>query len=308
MEMKYYSLNVAYQNFKTDNKGLVRIKHIPMLLEKVGIPYDKSRYDSKQWDLRGEFMLRTTRELDEIAEKIRTDHDDDIGKAEDPFYALPKWMETEFKPSEIMLFKHHFKSIDVDGGGDIDEHELQLLTESLGARITLEESKALIEVMDLDGGGTVSFDEFMMLMYKIQNNVIDLEGNLLAKSMIAAKAQLFIFEEIEANMANPVPGSKVINYGGEPVTCQILIEGPVGSLYEGSNMKLVVRFLDGYPLSTSRGILRDKAVSRELSYPIRWSRIPASPEVSLGQQLEHPQNCRAYHRVAHYTRYQSRAC
>ena len=247
LEMKYYGLNVAYQNYKIDNKGVVRLKHVPMLMEKVGIPYDKSRYDSKQWDLRGEFMLRTTRELDEIAEKIRTDHDDDIGREEDPLYALPKWMETEFKPSEIMLFKHHFKSIDVDGGGDIDEHELQLLTESLGARISLQESIALIEVMDLDGGGTVSFDEFMMLMYKIQNNVIDLEGNLLAKSMIAAKAQLFIFEEIEENMVNPVPGSKVLNYGGEPVTCQILIEGPAGSLYEGSNMKLVVRFLDGYP-------------------------------------------------------------
>ncbi len=39
------------------------------------------------------------------------------------------------------------------------------LTESLGAKVTLEESIALIEIMDLDGGGTVSFDEFMMLMY-----------------------------------------------------------------------------------------------------------------------------------------------
>ena len=101
-------------------------------------------------------------------------------------------MENEFKPSEIM-FKHHFMSIDADGGGEIDEEELMTLTESLGAKVTLDEAKALIEVMDLDGGGTVSFDEFMMLMYKIQNNVIDLEGNLLA-SMIAAKSQLAIFE------------------------------------------------------------------------------------------------------------------
>lgn len=245
--MDYYALNLAYQHLKAKLNGFVRLKHVPQLMEDARMPYDKSRYPSKEWDLRGEFVLHHMKELEKVASAIRTDHDDDIGADEDPLYSLPKWMENEFKPSEIMLFKHHFMSIDADGGGEIDEEELQALTESLGARVSMDEAKALIEVMDLDGGGTVSFDEFMMLMYKIQNNVIDLEGNLLAKSMVAAKSQLAIFEEIEDNMSNPTPGTKVLHYGGQPLVCDILIEGPEGSLYEGSNMQLRIVFNDGYP-------------------------------------------------------------
>lgn len=245
--MDYYALNLAYQHLKAKLHGFVRLKHVPQLMENARMPYDKSRYPSKEWDLRGEFVLHHMKDLEKVATAIRTDHDEDIGADVDPLYALPKWMENEFKPSEIMLFKHHFMSIDADGGGEIDEEELMTLTESLGARVTMDEAKALIEVMDLDGGGTVSFDEFMMLMYKIQNNVIDLEGNLLAKSMMAAKSQLAIFEEIEDNMSNPTPGTKVLHYGGQPLVCDILIHGPEGSLYEGSNVQLRIVFHDGYP-------------------------------------------------------------
>jgi ubiquitin-conjugating enzyme E2 N len=248
LEMIYYALNVTFMNFCQEHKGNCRLKNIPELMEIAKIPYDKSRLDSKEWDLRGENLIANTTELDIIAGKIRTDwdkdEDDDIATG---LYALPDWMKNEFKKSEIMLFKHHFMDVDVDEGGSIDEEELQLLTETLGARVSLEEAKDLIETMDLDGGGTVSFDEFMMLMYKIQNGVIDLEGNLLAKSMVAAKSQLAIFEEIEANMADPIPGVEIKSYGGTPVACDMVLTGPEGSAYEGGNYHVRVVFLDGYP-------------------------------------------------------------
>jgi ubiquitin-conjugating enzyme E2 D/E len=242
-----YALGLAYQHLRAKLQGFVRLKHVPQLMETAKLPYDKSRYPSKEWDLRGEFVMHSQKDMEAVAQKIRTDKDDDRKGDEDTMYALPKWMENEFKPSEIMLFKHQFMSIDVDGGGELDEEELQTLTESLGARVSIEEARGLIEAMDLDGGGTVSFDEFMMLMYKIQNNVIDLEGNMLAKSMVAAKSQLGIFEEIEENLSNPTAGTKIMHYGGQPVCCDILIEGPEGSLYEGSNMQLRIVFQDGYP-------------------------------------------------------------
>ena len=35
-------------------------------------------------------------------------------------FRLPKWLKNEFSISEIKLFIHHFKTIDIDGGGTID--------------------------------------------------------------------------------------------------------------------------------------------------------------------------------------------
>ena len=242
-----HALKISYVTFKLKQHGNLRLKHVPKVMEMASIPYDKSRYPSVEWDLRGELLVPTMDQCILIANMIRTDLDAHVSSETDPKYQLPRWMENEFKPSEIMLFKHHFKSIDVDGGGELDEEELQLLTESLGSKVTIEEAVEMIAVMDLDGGGTVSFDEFMMLMYKIQNGVIDLGDNLLAKSMMAAKGQIGIFEEIEENMSNPVPGTVVEHYGGSPVNCDFKITGPEGSPYEGGNFLLRVTFLDGYP-------------------------------------------------------------
>jgi ubiquitin-conjugating enzyme E2 N len=242
-----HALKVAYITHRLKLHGNLRLKHIPDIMEHAQIPYDKSRYPSSEWELKGEVLISSIDECLLVSNMIRTDLDEKVSNETDPKYKLPLWMEDEFKPSEIMLFKHHFKSIDIDGGGELDEEELQTLTESLGSRVTIEEAKDLIAIMDLDGGGTVSFDEFMMLMYKIQNGVIDLGDNLLAKSMVAAKSQITIFEEIEENMSNPVPGSKVINYGGSPVDCDFVINGPKGSPYEGGNFKLRITLLDGYP-------------------------------------------------------------
>jgi len=242
-----HSLKVAYVAFKLKQHGNLRLKHVPEVMQIAMVPYDKSRYPSNLWDMRGEFLLATVDECLTVANQIRTDLDEHVSEETDPKFQLPAWMENEFKRSEVMLFKHHFKSIDTDGGGEIDEEELQNLTASLGSKVTIEEAVDLIKVMDLDGGGTVSFDEFMMLMYKIQNGVIDLGKNLLAKSMMAAKEQIGIFEEIEEIMRDPVPGSKVLHYGGQPVHCDVQLSGPVGSPYEGGNFVMRVIFNDGYP-------------------------------------------------------------
>jgi len=242
-----HSLKVAYVTFKLKQHGNLRLKHVPTVMEMAQVPYDKSRYPSNEWDMRGEFLIPTVEECLSVANAIRTDLDGHVSEETDPKFILPAWMENEFKRSEIMLFKHHFKSIDVDGGGEIDEEELQSLTASLGSKVTIEEAIDLIKVMDLDGGGTVSFNEFMMLMYKIQNGVIDLGKNMLARSMMAAKGQVYIFEEIEENIRDPVPGSKVLHYGGQPVHCDVQLAGPPGSPYEGGHFVMRVTFNDGYP-------------------------------------------------------------
>jgi len=240
-------MQVVYTHYKMTRFGNVRLKHVPMMMEEGRIPYDKSRLPSQQWDLHGEFLIKTIFELEEIVDKIRTDKDEERLKAVDDLYVLPSWMESEFKPSEIMLFKHHFSTVDVEKQGCVNIYGLQRLTEQLGAQVTMEQSQELMDFVDLDGGGTMDFYEFMMLMYKVQNGVINLTGNTLAQAMVEAKSQLLIFEEIDSVKKNPPPLCKVVDYGGTPVACDFSIQGPPDSLYQGGNFLLRVIFQDGYP-------------------------------------------------------------
>jgi len=242
-----HSLLVAYVRYKLEHKGTVRIKHICEIMDEVLIPYDKSRIPSSEWTIRGELLLTSPKELQSLCERIRTDKDYERNKAKDDIYALPRWMENEFSSSEIMLFKHQFRSIDVDGGGQMDADELVALTAQMGNQVTDEQAQGLIDLMDMDGSGTVDFSEFMMLLYKIQNGVIDLEGNMLAQAMVEAKTQLSIFEEIEELHRDPPPYGHVVNYGGNPVQCDIAITGPENTLYEGGTFRLRVILLNGYP-------------------------------------------------------------
>ena len=192
-------------------------------------------------------LLTSPKELQSLCERIRTDKDYERNKAKDDIYKLPRWMETEFSQSEIMLFKRLFSAIDCDGGGELDADELIALTAQMGNQVTEEQAKDLIGLMDLDGSGTVDFGEFMMLLYKIQNGVIDLEGNMLAQAMVEAKTQLSIFDEIEELHRNPPPYGQMVNYGGNPVQCDIAITGPENTLYEGGTYRLRVILLNGYP-------------------------------------------------------------
>lgn len=249
-EPEVHSLHVAWIRYKLEHSGTVRIKHICTLMDEVKIPYSKSRIPSSEWTIRGELLLTSPVEVQNLCERIRTDKDYERNKAVDDIYALPRWMESEFSPSEILLFKHHFKSIDVDGGGALDANELILLTANMGNQVTEEQAQGLIAMMDMDGSGTVDFSEFMMLMYKIQNGVIDLEGNMLAQAMVEAKSQISIFEEIEGLHSDPPPYAHVVNYGGNPVQCEIVIAGPPGTPYVDGTFKLRVILLNGYPFRT----------------------------------------------------------
>jgi len=245
-----HSLHVAWVRYKLAHNGTVRVKHICDLLDEVQIPYDKSRIPSGEWTLHSELLLTSADELQDLCERIRTDKDYERNKAKDDIYSLPRWMETEFSPSEIMLFKHQFKSIDLDAGGTLDAGELMALTVTMGNPVTEEQAQELIDLMDVNGTGSVDFAAFMMLLYKIQNGVIDLEGNFLAQAMVEAKSQISIFEEIEELHSNPPPYGHVGHYGGNPVQCDIAITGPETSLYAGGTYRLRVVLLNGYPYRT----------------------------------------------------------
>ena len=242
-----FFLETIYTRWKLDKGGNLRRKHVPGILTEADIPYDTKRLPPLYWELYEDLLLEDSTQLMVVVEAIRIDMDMHREMKLDLF-RLPRWVKNEFSISEIKLFIHHFKSIDIDGGGSIDAEELLKLTESLGSKITLDEAQELIDENDEDGSGTIDFEEFMILMFRIQHGTVDLENNRLGRAIMESKTQLAILQEIDEIQKNPpLPEVTVGKYGGCPVICEYLVEGPAGTVYEGGVFTLVVRYNPGYP-------------------------------------------------------------
>jgi len=67
---------------------------------------------------------------------------------------------------QLAEFKEAFCLFDKDGDGRITSQELGIVMQSLGQHPTQEELEDMINEMDVDGNGTVDFDEFIMMMSK----------------------------------------------------------------------------------------------------------------------------------------------
>jgi len=65
---------------------------------------------------------------------------------------------------QIFEFKQAFDIFDQDGGGDISTRELGRVMKLLGQNPTREELAKIIEEVDVDGSGTIDFDEFLIMM------------------------------------------------------------------------------------------------------------------------------------------------
>lgn len=59
-----------------------------------------------------------------------------------------------------------FKLFDLDGGGTISRNELETLMKCLGQDLTTEEITQIIDEVDVDGDGEISFEEFKMIMVR----------------------------------------------------------------------------------------------------------------------------------------------
>lgn len=66
--------------------------------------------------------------------------------------------------SKHLELQEAFEAFDKDGDGTINVTELQAMMEKLGDKLTAEEAQQLIEEVDLDKDGVVSFHEFLVMM------------------------------------------------------------------------------------------------------------------------------------------------
>jgi ubiquitin-protein ligase len=268
-----FRLDVVYRRWIQEKRGYVRINHVPAILEECEIAHDVSRAPEGYWQIRGDRICYTYEELEECADMIRLDAVDRSSQVD--LYRLPKWLLNEFSPSEVSMFRHHFMMIDIDCGGTLDSSELMLLGDSLGNKLTEEECQHLIDQHDDDGSGTIDFEEFMTLMFQLMRGTINVESDALAQAMMESKNQIKIFEEIEDIKHNPPELVSVHSYGGNPVECQYLLQGPPGSLYEGGHFLLKITYVNGYPFSCPEVCIMTRMVHLNFIVQMNgWVSIP----------------------------------
>ncbi|RYG66731.1 EF-hand domain-containing protein [archaeon] len=190
-----FKLEVLFGRMREELQGKLRVRHVLPILDELQVPYDRHRLPRAFWDYRGDFLLISAEQLLQLVRAIRVQETRHTDPLEHLFtYPLPVWLKEEFKASEILLYQHHFGMIDADKGGSIDAEELQQLFTSLGTTLSLTQAQTLIDEYDIDGGGTVDFVEFLVLIYKVQRGAIDLQDNGIARVLNEAKAQLKVFE------------------------------------------------------------------------------------------------------------------
>eukprot|EP00760_Papus_ankaliazontas_P037715 PhM_4_TR8724/c0_g1_i1/m.70071 len=71
-----------------------------------------------------------------------------------------------FSPEEIEHFRHAFNVFDIDGNGSIDQDELKQIMQNLGRAVSEGEVIRMIASVDKEGTGVISFESFLLLMWK----------------------------------------------------------------------------------------------------------------------------------------------
>lgn len=83
-------------------------------------------------------------------------------------YSLPKQLATAFTPKEVEDMKSSFAKVDKDSSGSIDRNELASLLALTGDSFTADQVTALLQEMDLNSDGVVSFEEYATALHKLK--------------------------------------------------------------------------------------------------------------------------------------------
>ncbi|CAG8971898.1 hypothetical protein HYALB_00007814 [Hymenoscyphus albidus] len=73
-------------------------------------------------------------------------------------------MARSLSKEEIAIFKAEFDVYDQDKGGNITVEEFGRVMKASGQKVTDEELAQIVKEVDLDGDGTINFQEFIMMM------------------------------------------------------------------------------------------------------------------------------------------------
>ena len=104
----------------------------------------------------------TKEEIDEMFLLVDENGDGEIDFEE--FLTLMRLRMGESGEDAEQNLRDVFNIFDADGSGYIDRHEMRLICAKLAQDLTEDEIIQLIEVVDKDGDGEISFEEFKALV------------------------------------------------------------------------------------------------------------------------------------------------
>lgn len=274
LKEKYYAnfhrLNIIFTQWLVNRNGKVRIKHIPDILQEADIPFDTNRKENAThfWENRGELYINSIDELITIVDEIRTDKEESLNESIETL-KLPLWIRREFSTPEILMYRHRFKLADTDNIDFLNPQKLKNLIENLGQKISISDATHLVHCHDLNGSNMINFEVFMVLLFKIQNNALELKsamedddsdsvddrtrsntvGSLFILEQVVreSKLQCRLYEEIADIEESGMDCVTIRKYGGTPITCECVLDGPAGTVYEGGEFTLLVTFDVSYP-------------------------------------------------------------
>ena len=101
------------------------------------------------------------------------------------FSSLQSECDVDFSTEYL---KEKFDAIDDDGSGELDEQEMRALFSSMGRNVSKRVISNLMRLSDLDGNGTIDFEEVRMFMFghiKSPNNILIYSNSLQYSSRIS---------------------------------------------------------------------------------------------------------------------------
>jgi len=140
-EDKIQMFKTAFSAFDLNNSGCIKAKLLGNVLRKLG-------------------QNPTEAELQDMINEVDKDG---TGLLVFPnfLYMMAKKENDEEAEEEI---REAFKVFDGDGNGFINRMELRHVMMNLGEKITEEECDAMVEEADIDGDGSINYEEFYGMM------------------------------------------------------------------------------------------------------------------------------------------------
>lgn len=94
----------------------------------------------------------------------------------DEFYRVMSLLSQRegFTKGEYITMEETFKRFDTRSCGEIDVKELPNILHYIGAQSTAEETKKVTEDVDLDGSGSIDFQEFLMCMRMFRDRFLEM--------------------------------------------------------------------------------------------------------------------------------------
>ena len=83
-------------------------------------------------------------------------------------------IKTEWEREKEEFLQEVWTLFDDDGSGSIEHSELEAVFNNLGVKVTSEQLQGYIHIMDMDGDGSIDYDEFIsFLAGKIEKEYTD---------------------------------------------------------------------------------------------------------------------------------------